>query len=315
MTLNLNNGAGRFAPSPTGRMHLGNVFTAVMSWLDARSRNADWILRIEDLDTQRSHRYWAEAIESDLRWLGLKWDQGGLDNIGPHAPYSQSLRGEFYQHAFNQLLESATTYPCSCTRADIMSTQAPHQSDGRVIYSGHCRPAPQPPFSTNHQPGIATRLFVPDKEITFTDLVMGKQTFNLAADCGDFIVWRADGAWSYQLAVVVDDALMGVKRVVRGCDLLLSAAQQIYLYSLLNLPAPEFMHLPLICNASGVRLSKRDSAMSMEHLRQNFSPEQILGKIAFLAGIINQNKPINLDELLKEYSQDKIDNSFYKKIL
>lgn len=311
---NQNNGAGRFAPSPTGRMHLGNVFTALLSWLDARSRNAQWILRIEDLDRQRSRRQWAEAIESDLRWLGLDWDQGGLGEIGPHAPYSQSLRDEFYQHAFKQLLETAATYPCRCTRADIMATQAPHQSDGRIIYSGTCRPASRPPFSVNFIPGTATRLFVPDKQISFTDIVMGPQTFNLARDCGDFIIRRADGAWSYQLAVVVDDALMGVGRVVRGCDLLLSAAQQIYLYSLLGRKAPEFMHLPLICNSGGTRLSKRDSAMSMEQLRLNFTPRQILGRLAHIAGIIPENRPAALDELLKEYSSDKIHSTTFKKI-
>lgn len=296
-------------------MHLGNVFTALLSWLDARSRGAKWILRIEDLDTQRSRRQYAETIESDLRWLGLDWDEGGLDDIGPHAPYSQSLRNELYEHAFNLLLQTGATYPCRCTRADIMASQAPHQSDGRVIYSGKCRPGTHPPFSPTHTPGVATRLFVPDKQICFTDIVMGRQTFNLAHECGDFIIRRADGAWSYQLAVVVDDALMGVSHVVRGCDLLLSAAQQIYLYSLLGYPVPEFMHLPLICNSNGIRLSKRDSSMSMEQLRTSNTPQQILGKLAHLAGIIPENHPVSLHELLKEYSPDKIDNASFKKIL
>lgn len=297
-------GAGRFAPSPSGRMHFGNIFTAVMSWLDAKKVGAEWILRIEDLDPQRSKRVWAEAIENDLRWLGLEWDRGGLENRGWGGPFSQSLRNEYYEAAFKKLQEKGVLYPCNCSRADIMATQAPHQSDGRVVYSGHCRPCDKPPFHVNTE-GQTTRLFVPDRDICFTDMMMGEQNFNLAHDCGDFTVRRADGAWSYQLAVVIDDSMMGVSRVVRGCDLLLSAAQQIYLYELLELPAPMFGHTPLICNAEGARLSKRDKALSMEHLRNNYTPGQILGRIGFLAGIIPDNEDISLAELFDEYKPIK----------
>lgn len=294
-------GAGRFAPSPSGRMHFGNIFTAVLSWLDARKSDAEWILRIEDLDPQRSKLIWAEAIENDLHWLGLEWDRGGLENRGEGGPFRQSLRGEYYEYAFNRLLAKGVLYPCICSRADIMATQAPHQNDGRIVYSGHCRPSLSPPFNVGRMEGKTVRLFVPDRDICFSDLTMGEQKFNLAHDCGDFICRRADGAWSYQLAVVVDDAMMGVTRVVRGCDLLLSAAQQIYLYELLELPVPKFSHVPLICNENGERLSKRDKALSMEHLRKIYTSEQLLGQVGFLAGIIPESDSISMNELLTEY--------------
>ena len=147
-----------------------------------------------------------------------------------------------------------------------MATQAPHQSDGSIVYAGTCRPCAEPPFSAGVAAGTAARLYVPDRSIDFTDAIFGQRSVNLAHHCGDFVLRRADGAWAYQLAVVVDDALMGVTEVMRGCDLLLSSAQQIYLYGLLGYDAPEFAHLPLICNGSGVRLSKRDRGVSMADL-------------------------------------------------
>lgn len=283
---------GRFAPSPTGRMHLGNVFTALLSWLSVKSRGGSWILRVEDLDPQRSKPRFARLIEDDLRWLGLDWDEGGLDDRGDRGPYSQSRRGEIYLRALNKLLATGWVYPCYCTRADIMATQAPHQSDGRVVYGGRCRPAGMPLSSPPILAKPASlRLAVPDRRFVFDDMVYGRQESNLAVDCGDFIVRRADGAWAYQLAVVVDDALMGVTEVVRGNDLLLSTAQQLYLYELLGYEAPRFAHLPLVCNAGGRRLSKRDSSMSMESLRARYSPEQIIGRLAYMARIADSPEP------------------------
>lgn len=289
--------AGRFAPSPSGRMHLGNVFTAVLSWLSVKSRGGKWILRIEDLDPQRSKMEYARLIEDDLLWLGLQWDEGGLDGKGSNGPYLQSQRHEFYVQALEKLKATGLCYPCTCTRADILATQAPHESDGRVVYKGTCRPDVMP--SVYHdKSGAAVRLAVPDEEITFTDRICGPQSVNLALHCGDFIVRRGDGAWSYQLAVVVDDALMGVTEVVRGNDLLLSAAQQIYLYRLLGLDPPEFAHVPLVCNDQGIRLSKRDCSLSMESLRSKYSPEQVLGIVAHKASILPSPTPISLPELL-----------------
>lgn len=285
---------GRFAPSPSGRMHLGNLFTAVMSWLSVRRRGGRWILRIEDLDPQRSKRHWAEAIEDDLRWLGLDWDDGGL----ARPDFCQSRRGHLYDEAIERLKATGLVYPCFCTRADIMATQAPHQSDGRVVYAGTCRPAVLPAaFEAPSRPH-ALRIAVPDMTIRFTDRFCGPQQCNLATHCGDFLLRRADGAVAYQLAVVVDDALMGVTEVMRGDDLLLSSAQQIYLYELLGYPVPEFAHLPLVRNAAGQRLSKRDSSESMEALRLTHTPAQLLGRIACMAGLIPSPRPLTPAQLL-----------------
>lgn len=290
---------GRFAPSPSGRMHLGNVAAALMSWLSAKSRGGDWLLRIEDLDPQRSKRDYARMIEDDLHWLGLDWDEGGLDGIGDAGPYCQSERDEFYEVALKRLEEMGLTYKCRCTRADIMATQAPHESDGRVVYRGTCRPLRLGgTFNDDSLTDGAVRLYVPDRDILFSDRLCGPQHVNLSNHCGDFILRRKDGAWAYQLAVVVDDALMGVTEVVRGCDLLLSAAQQIYLYQLLGYDVPEYAHIPLICNDSGLRLSKRDGSMSMAALRERFSPEEVLGQAAFKLGLIDDYRPVRLNELM-----------------
>ncbi|MDE6340838.1 MAG: tRNA glutamyl-Q(34) synthetase GluQRS [Muribaculaceae bacterium] len=288
---------GRFAPSPSGRMHIGNIYAAVMSWLSAKRRGGKWVLRIEDLDPQRSKMEYARMIEDDLLWLGLEWDEGGLDGIGDSGPYLQSLRHDIYGHFLSILKDTGFCYRCRCTRADIMATRAPHESDGRVVYKGTCRPPVLP--SPYVEGAGAVRIAVPDETIEFTDRICGKQRVNLAGHCGDFVLRRADGAWAYQFAVVVDDALMGITEVVRGSDLLLSAAQQIYLYRLLGFAPPEFAHLPLICNDAGVRLSKRDSSLSMEYLRAHRSAEEILGNIAFRAKIIERDYPISLPELLE----------------
>lgn len=300
---------GRFAPSPTGRMHLGNIFAALVSWLSARKHGGRWILRIEDLDPERSRREYALQIEDDLHWLGLDWDEGGTDATGHNAPYCQSLRGGIYEDALRRLDESGLTYPCYCTRADIMATQAPHESDGRVVYAATCRPQRLGGESDNPGDGKtprATRLFVHDEDIHFTDRVYGPQSVNLSRHCGDFIVRRADGAWAYQLAVVVDDALMGVTEVVRGRDLLLSSAQQIYLYNLLGYEPPRFAHFPLLCNAAGQRLSKRDSSLSMEILRRDHTPSQIIGRLAHHAGLIPEPCPISAEDLIPLFSWSAI---------
>lgn len=302
---------GRFAPSPTGRMHLGNVFTAVISWLSVRKAGGKWILRIEDLDPQRSRPEYARMLEDDLLWLGLTWDEGGMDDKGPHAPYSQSRRGEVYAHYLEKIRATGLTYPCTCTRADIMATQAPHQSDGRIIYQGTCRPKGFPGCGETPVPNgrHATRLYVPDEDICFTDRVFGPQKSNLTEECGDFVLQRADGAWAYQLAVVVDDALMGVTEIVRGSDLLLSAAQQIYLYRLLGFTPPAYAHLPLICNERMQRLSKRDSSLSLAELRKTCSPEEIIGRVGFMTNLLPEERPCSLDELTDLFDWNKIPRS------
>lgn len=297
---------GRFAPSPTGRMHAGNVFTALASWLSVRARGGRWILRIEDLDPQRSRRQWVQLIEDDLQWLGLDFDEGGLEDRGDHGPYSQSHRHDIYLSALERLHDTGLVYPCRCTRADIMATQAPHRSDGRVVYAGTCRPAHLPqPWHAQTSPA-AERIYVPDKDIHFTDGLYGPQQVNLAHECGDFILRRADGAWAYQLAVVVDDDAMGVNEVMRGNDLLLSVGQQNYLRDLLGMKPVNYTHLPLLCNTAGQRLSKRDSAMSMETLRQRFTARELLGHLSRLMGINPDGAPCSAHELIELYDLKRI---------
>lgn len=274
------------------------------------------MLRIEDLDPQRCKLDYALQLEDDLRWLGLDWDEGGTENRGSCGPYLQSQRSEIYEDFLERLRKTGLTYPCTCTRADIMATQAPHESDGRIVYKGTCRPANIPAIASNavrasvpdgSPSGLsaATRLYVPDKAITFTDGHYGAQSVNLATHCGDFILRRKDGAWAYQLAVVVDDALMGITEVVRGRDLLLSASQQLYLYDILSLNAPEFIHFPLLCNEAGQRLSKRDKSLDMGEL-QTYTPEQIIGRIAYFAGQTDRIEPMNAQELLKLFEWDTV---------
>ena len=289
-------------------MHLGNVFCALLSWLSAKSKGGEWVLRIEDLDPQRSKKDYALQLMDDLQWLDLPWDG---------EPVWQSQRGEIYEEYLQHLTDMGLTYPCYCTRADIMATQAPHETDGRVVYKGTCRPsAPSPltphrsPLTVNRSPLEATtRLIVPDCTIPFTDGHYGKHDINLAEHCGDYIIRRKDGAWAYQLAVVVDDALMGVTEIVRGRDLLLSSPQQIHLRELL-FPSPltvDFFHHPLLCNSEGQRLCKRDKSMDLEYLRRTgITPQEIIGKLAYLAGLTDTTTPITPSELLPLFSWKKV---------
>ena len=292
---------GRFAPSPTGRMHLGNVYSALLSWLSAKSQDGSWVLRIEDIDPQRSRPEFARQLIEDLTWLGLTFDEG---------PYYQSERGEIYEQYLSCLKEQGLTYPCYCTRADIMATQAPHESDGRIVYKGTCRPRVTnnssllTPHSSLRKP--ATRLIVPDEEIPFVDGHYGSHSINLATHCGDFILRRADGAWAYQLAVVVDDALMGITEVVRGRDLLLSVPQQIYLHRLLGFTPPSFCHLPLLCNEQGQRLCKRDKSLDLGELRKSHTAEVIIGLLAYYAGLIDHQEKVSAQELVSEFSWAKV---------
>lgn len=296
---------GRFAPSPTGRMHLGNVYAALLSWLSARAQGGGWVLRIEDIDPGRSRAEYTEQIKLDLTWLGLEWDEY----------YVQSEREDFYTHYLNILEELGLTYPCYCSRADIMATQAPHESDGRVVYAGTCRPGKVLRFEgrevlrskgceTQRKP--ATRVIVPDEDILFEDGLYGRRRLNLATHCGDFIVRRSDGAWAYQLAVVVDDALMGVTEVVRGCDLLQSVPQQLYLYGLLGLKAPQFTHIPLLVNEDGQRLSKRDKSLDLGELSKHMTAQQIIGWLAYVIGVIDKPEPIEAVDLVPMFDWGKI---------
>ena len=313
----------RFAPSPTGRMHLGNVFCALLSWLSAKSKGGQWLLRIEDIDPGRSRRDYALQLMDDLQWLGLPWEGEVI---------WQSERSDIYAHYLQLLQDAGLTYPCFCTRADIMATQAPHETDGRIVYAGTCRPKNMFPsqsslsrlsrlsrLSSQSSQSInspaAIRFIVPDEDISFVDGHYGPQRVNLARHCGDYILRRRDGAWAYQLAVVVDDALMGVTEIVRGRDLLLSTPQQIHLrqtiasispFHLFNL-SPFYYHHPLLINESGQRLCKRDKSLDLGALRaRHVAPEDIIGLLAHLAGLQPAPAPAKPQDLLPLFSWQKV---------
>ena len=201
---------GRFAPSPSGRMHLGNVFCAVLAWLSARSRGGRFLLRIEDLDVRRCKPEHARLLEEDLAWLGLDWDEGGRRG-GPDGPYFQSECSELYAQALQMLKEHARVYPCFCSRTDLHAASAPHLSDGAVLYGGRCaRLSPAEADALRRRRAPALRIAVPEESVSFTDGHLGHFSQNLARECGDFILRRSDGIYAYQLAVAVDDARMGV---------------------------------------------------------------------------------------------------------
>ena len=292
--------AGRYAPSPSGRMHLGNLMCCLLAWLSAKSKGGQVLLRIEDLDTVRCPRVYADAIVDDLAWLGLAAD-------GPTPTVYQSERSEIYQQYYDVLLKKGLVYPCFCSRSQLHAASAPHRSDGQVVYAGTCRglsDAEVARRSLTRAP--AFRVQVPDEEIAFTDGHLGRYAENLARDCGDFYLRRADGVFAYQLAVVVDDALMGVTEVVRGSDLMSSTPRQLWLYRELGLTAPQFYHLPLLLAPDGRRLSKRDGDQSLENLRARYTPQEIIGKLAYVCGLQDTPAPASPQELVPGFSWDKV---------
>ena len=286
---------GRYAPSPSGRMHLGNLLCCLLAWLSAKSKGGQVLLRIEDLDAARCPRRYADAIVDDLAWLGLSAD-------GPQPPVYQSERAAVYQQFYDRLAAKGLVYPCFCSRSQLHAASAPHRSDGQVVYAGTCRgltPAQAAEKAKTKAP--AWRVRVPDEEIAFVDGHLGPYAENLARDCGDFYLRRADGVFAYQLAVVVDDALMGVTEVVRGADLLSSTPRQLWLYRELGLTPPAFYHLPLLLDHQGRRLSKRDGDQSLEHLRARYAPEEIVGKLAFAAGLQAAPRPAAPADLARTF--------------
>ena len=287
---------GRFAPTPSGRMHLGNVFAALIAWLSVRSRDGEMVLRMEDLDTQRTSAEFAEILRDDLRWLGLTWDR--------ETP-AQSQRSAVYDKYFEILREKGLLYPCYCTRSQLHSVNAPHLSDGTYVYPGTCRNLTEGERAAFRRPP-AWRVVVPDRVWTVVDRIQGTYRCNLATECGDMVVRRADGVYVYQLAVTVDDGEAGVTEVVRGMDLLSSAPRQMYLQALFGFPHPEYAHVPMLLAPDGRRLSKRDRDLDLGILRQRLSREALLGVLAFAAGLIDQEVPVSLEELTKEFSWKKL---------
>ena len=287
---------GRFAPTPSGRMHLGNVFAALIAWLSVRSRDGEMVLRMEDLDTQRTSAEFAEILRDDLRWLGLSWDR--------ETP-AQSQRSAVYDKYFEILREKGLLYPCYCTRSQLHSVNAPHLSDGTYVYPGTCRNLTDGERAAFHR-APAWRVVVPDRVWTVEDKIQGTYRCNLATECGDMVVRRADGVYVYQLAVTVDDGEAGVTEVVRGMDLLSSAPRQMYLQELFGFPHPEYAHVPMLLAPDGRRLSKRDRDLDLGILRQRLTREALLGALAFAAGLIDQEVSVSLKELTKEFSWKKL---------
>ena len=284
---------GRFAPTPSGRMHLGNVFAALIAWLSVRSQHGSLVLRMEDLDTQRTSADFAQILRDDLQWLGLTWDE--------ETP-PQSQRTAVYDRYFEKLMDEGLLYPCYCTRSQLHSVNAPHLSDGTYVYPGTCRNLTDPP--AGRKP--AWRVVVPDREWAFHDLVQGDYRLNLATGCGDMVVRRADGVYVYQLAVTVDDGESGVTEVVRGMDLLSSAPRQMYLQEKLGFSHPVYGHVPMLLAPDGRRLSKRDKDLDLGVLRQRLTPEALIGTLAFAAGLTQRNIPISAAELATLFSWENL---------
>ena len=287
---------GRFAPTPSGRMHLGNVFAALLSWLSPKSRGGDWILRMEDLDTLRTKEEYAQLLREDLLWLGLAWDE---------ETEAQSKRSDVYDRYFAMLQEQNLLFPCYCTRSQLHNVNAPHLADGTYVYAGTCRDLTEEQRAAQkRQPSWRVR--VPDREFSFIDHVQGLYRENLSTDCGDFVVRRADGVYVYQLAVTVDDGESGVTEVVRGWDLLSSAPRQMYLQELFGFAHPEYAHIPMLMAPEGRRLSKRDQDLDMGALRNRLTPEQLIGVLAHAAGLTETAAPISAAELATVFDWSKI---------
>lgn len=296
---------GRFAPSPSGRMHMGNLFAALLAWLDVRSLGGEMLLRMEDLDPDRCRQSYLDQLADDLVWLGLDWDLGWQPG---DREYCQSSRTAHYREAFDRLAAQGLVYPCFCTRKELLAASAPHASDGARVYSGRCRSLSQAEREALLAGGRspAWRIRVPAETISFTDGNFGPQSQQLDRDCGDFILRRSDGVYAYQLAVTADDGAMGVTRVVRGQDLLSSTPRQIWLLKQLGYPVPAYCHLPLLLSPDGRRLSKRDRDLDMGYLRAHTTPEKLVGFLAYAAGLLPRPQAVTPYELVGEFAWDKV---------
>lgn len=293
---------GRFAPSPTGRMHAGNIYAALLAWLVAKSQGGTIVLRIEDLDRDRSKAEYISAVQRDFELLGLTWD---------HGPFFQHDRDEAYLEAFSALERRGLVYPCFCTRADLHAASAPHRGE-KFVYPGICRGLTTEQIAEKSmRRAPAQRLRVPDDTYSFEDMVKGRYKQNLAHDCGDFLIRRSDQAFAYQLAVVVDDAAQGVTSIVRGVDLLCSTPQQLYLQELLGLDHPRYAHIPLLVAEKNRRLSKRDHDAGIEELLARFkTPAAIIGHIAGICGLAPTCDPATPEQLLATFDVARLPELF-----
>lgn len=291
---------GRFAPTPSGEMHLGNLLCALLAYLSAKSKGGRFLVRIEDLDTARCSGSSADKILDTLHKLGLDSDE---------VPLRQSERTGIYFNKETELREKVNIYPCFCTRAQLHAAEAPRLSDGEFIYTGVCKNLSAVQVKNlREKRSPCYRIEVPDEDITFYDGLNGEITQNLKRECGDFIMRRSDGVYAYQFAVCVDDGESGITEVVRGTDLLSSTPRQIYLLKQLGYTPPQYYHIPLVCASDGRKLSKSEGDSAYRAVCRN-SAEKILGLLAYSCGLIDSFRPTGLDELTENFSWDKIKRS------
>ena len=292
---------GRFAPSPTGHLHVGSACTALVAWCAARRADGLFTLRIEDLDTPRTMPGMKESQMDDLRWLGLDWD-AGPDIGGRHEPYLQSLRQKGYQSALDKLYHQKMLFPCKLSRRDLRTlASAPHGDT--AVYPRSLRPAGlEPGWYEKARIDASIRLKVPSHRIQFFDQICGLQEEVVAATAGDYVLRRRDGVFSYQLAVVVDDLHMEITEVVRGQDLLSSTARQLLLIDLLGGTRPSYAHSQLVLNAKGEKLSKRDAPLSLAALREaGVASRHLVGYLAWALGLLPDVRPLTPVELVKYF--------------
>ncbi|HET9211897.1 MAG TPA: tRNA glutamyl-Q(34) synthetase GluQRS [Thermoanaerobaculia bacterium] len=302
---------GRYAPSPTGMIHVGNARTALAAWLSARSRGGAFVWRLEDLDPPRVVPGMAEAQMADLAWLGLDWDEGP-DVGGPFAPYAQSQRSAVYEEALRRLAAAGRLFPCRLSRKDLQAmASAPHGAE-EAPYPASLRPRELTPgwFEEICSVGgsaAAVRFRVDERPVSFVDRVQGPVTERVDLTVGDFVLKRRDGLWAYQLAVVVDDLAMAIDDVVRGADLLASTARQIQLIEALGGTPPAYAHVPLMVNARGEKLSKRDQGLNLRSLREaGVAPEAVTGYLAFSLGLLDRPEPCRPADLVPVFAWEKI---------
>lgn len=303
---------GRYAPSPTGELHLGNVRTALLAWLGARAAGGSFVLRVEDLDPPRVIPGAEQRILDDLRWLGIDWDEGP-DVGGPHGPYRQSEAAPVFHEALTNLRDAGRLYGCTCSRADLKRlASAPHAGEGEPVYPGICRTAGHPiALAVTVDPRIrqpALRFAVAPGTVVFADRLAGRYAQDVQAEVGDFVVRRADGLYAYQLAVVADDLRMGINQVVRGADLLDSTPRQIQLIEALGGTPPVYAHVPLALDMANARLSKRDRATAVRDLRERgVAPEQLIGLLGYSLGLLSEPGLCSARDLVPAFAWERVE--------
>ncbi len=301
---------GRLAPSPTGGLHLGHARTFLVAWLSARCAGGRVILRVEDLDASRTRPGAEAGARSDLKWLGLDWDEGP-DVGGPSAPYAQSLRLGAYAETLERLKRAERVYPCTCTRADIeRASTAPHAEDEGPAYPGTCSGRSVADARNLGDRPFAWRFRVPPERVSWRDLVLGPVELDLRRLGGDFIIARTGHPPSYQLAVVHDDAAMGVTQVIRGDDLVPSTPRQLLLYRSLGWTPPEFGHVPMAVGPDGRRLAKRDGSIKLATLRdEGVDPRRLVGSLARACGWADHVLPSSPHDWIGSFGLESLPKS------